>query len=134
MRASSLPHPTCSTFKNLAPNAHEVTGNETRALTRLANELPASFDHLVEMPLTISRRIIVSDMDKSGHDAAEMATTFASTGSPAQTVQPRKASHGDLGLITSNEVEILISNSNKTKKLADTTTHYARFSVLLAAM
>ncbi|MFW2590028.1 KpsF/GutQ family sugar-phosphate isomerase [Sagittula sp. SSi028] len=114
--------------------ARGVLEIEAAALTRLANELPACFDSVVEMLLTISGRIIVSGMGKSGHVAAKMAATFASTGSPAQTVHPGEASHGDLGMITPNDAVILISNSGETKELADMIAHCARFSVPLVAM
>jgi arabinose-5-phosphate isomerase len=114
--------------------AREVLTTEAAALTRLAEELPDSFGPAMEMLLTIPGRIIVSGMGKSGHVAAKIAATFASTGSPAQCVHPGEASHGDLGMITPNDAVILISNSGETKELADMIAHCARFSVPLVAM
>ncbi|GAA4226762.1 arabinose-5-phosphate isomerase [Sagittula marina] len=114
--------------------AREVLGIEAAALTRLAEELPPCFEQVVGMLLQVQGRIIVSGMGKSGHVAAKMAATFASTGSPAQTVHPGEASHGDLGMITSNDAVILISNSGETKELADMIAHCARFAVPLVAM
>ncbi|WP_083499959.1 KpsF/GutQ family sugar-phosphate isomerase [Tropicibacter naphthalenivorans] len=114
--------------------ARHVLGIESAALTRLAQELPADFDAVVRLLLGVKGRVIVSGMGKSGHVAAKMAATFASTGTPAQTVHPGEASHGDLGMITPNDAVILISNSGETKELADMIAHCARFAVPLIAM
>lgn len=114
--------------------ARDVLTIEAEALYRLSRELPSDFGGAVEMLLAVPGRIIVSGMGKSGHVAAKMAATFASTGSPAQTVHPGEASHGDLGMITSNDAVILISNSGETKELADMIAHCARFAVPLVAM
>ncbi|WP_347100750.1 KpsF/GutQ family sugar-phosphate isomerase [Sagittula stellata] len=114
--------------------ARQVLTTEGEALHRLARELPESFDAVTAMLLEVPGRIIVSGMGKSGHVAAKMAATFASTGSPAQTVHPGEASHGDLGMITRADAVILISNSGETKELADMIAHCARFSVPLVAM
>ncbi|MAZ21354.1 KpsF/GutQ family sugar-phosphate isomerase [Roseovarius sp.] len=124
----SQPSPTPSEI------ARQVLTTEGEALHRLARELPGSFDAVTAMLLEVPGRIIVSGMGKSGHVAAKMAATFASTGSPAQTVHPGEASHGDLGMITRADALILISNSGETKELADMIAHCARFSVPLVAM
>lgn len=124
----SQPSPTPSEI------ARQVLTTEGEALHRLARELPGSFDAVIAMLLEVPGRIIVSGMGKSGHVAAKMAATFASTGSPAQTVHPGEASHGDLGMITRADAVILISNSGETKELADMIAHCARFSVPLVAM
>ena len=78
----SQPSPTPSEI------ARQVLTTEGEALHRLARELPGSFDAVTAMLLEVPGRIIVSGMGKSGHVAAKMAATFASTGSPAQTVHP----------------------------------------------
>ncbi|WP_425074115.1 KpsF/GutQ family sugar-phosphate isomerase [Sagittula sp. S175] len=114
--------------------AREVLSTEAAALTRLASELPVDFEPALTMLLGVKGRIIVSGMGKSGHVAAKMAATFASTGSPAQCVHPGEASHGDLGMITPHDAVILISNSGETRELADMIAHCARFSVPLVAI
>lgn len=114
--------------------AREVLAIEAAALMQLADALPDCFEQVVDMLLKVPGRIIVSGMGKSGHVAAKMAATFASTGSPAQTVHPGEASHGDLGMITASDAVILISNSGETRELADMIAHCARFSVPLIAM
>jgi arabinose-5-phosphate isomerase len=78
--------------------------------------------------------VIVSGMGKSGHVAAKIAATMASTGTPAQYVHPGEASHGDLGMITRQDAVILISNSGETRELADIIGHTRRFGIPLIAI
>ncbi len=114
--------------------ARTVLSIESAALRRLAKELPGDFDAVVARLLEVRGRVIVSGMGKSGHVANKIAATFASTGTPAQTVHPGEASHGDLGMITPQDAVILISNSGETRELADMIAHCARFDVPLVAM
>jgi arabinose-5-phosphate isomerase len=114
--------------------ARTVLATEAQALTRLAEELPPAFDDIIALLLHINGRIIVSGMGKSGHVAGKIAATLASTGAPAQVVHPGEASHGDLGMITPEDVVILISNSGETRELADMIAHCARFSIPMIAM
>ncbi|MBB03920.1 MAG: KpsF/GutQ family sugar-phosphate isomerase, partial [Pseudooceanicola sp.] len=99
--------------------ARAVLTAESAALSQLAAELTSEFDAVVARLIDIPGRVIVSGMGKSGHVAAKIAATFASTGTPAQFVHPGEASHGDLGMITRADAAILISNSGETKELAD---------------
>ncbi|AWI82232.1 KpsF/GutQ family sugar-phosphate isomerase [Alloyangia pacifica] len=114
--------------------ARRVLATETEALVRLSDELPAEFDAVVSLLLNIRGRVIVSGMGKSGHVAAKIAATLASTGTPAQFVHPGEASHGDLGMITSADAVILISNSGETRELADMIGYCARFSIPMIAI
>ena len=114
--------------------ARRVLATETEALVRLSDELPAKFDSVVSLLLNIRGRVIVSGMGKSGHVAAKIAATLASTGTPAQFVHPGEASHGDLGMITSADAVILISNSGETRELADMIGYCARFSIPMIAI
>lgn len=114
--------------------ARGVLDTESAALGRMAQELPACFDAVVHMLLTVQGRVIVSGMGKSGHVAGKIAATLASTGTPAQVVHPGEASHGDLGMITPVDAVILISNSGETHELADMIAHCTRFSIPLIAM
>jgi len=84
--------------------------------------------------LQVTGRVIVSGMGKSGHIAAKIAATMASTGTPAQYVHPGEASHGDLGMITKADAVILISNSGETRELADIIAHSRRFAIPLVAI
>ena len=114
--------------------ARNVLGIEGEALLNLRDGLPDSFDEVVEMLLGVRGRVIVSGMGKSGHVAAKIAATLASTGTPAQYVHPGEASHGDLGMITGQDAMILISNSGETRELADIIAHCARFAIPLVAI
>ncbi|NIY94999.1 KpsF/GutQ family sugar-phosphate isomerase [Salipiger sp. HF18] len=114
--------------------ARTVLTTEAEALRRLADELPASFEDVIALLLHINGRIIVSGMGKSGHVAGKIAATLASTGAPAQVVHPGEASHGDLGMITPDDVVIMISNSGETRELADMIAHCARFAIPMIAM
>ncbi|WP_229737639.1 KpsF/GutQ family sugar-phosphate isomerase [Primorskyibacter flagellatus] len=114
--------------------ARAVLTSESRALAQLAEELTQEFDAVVAALLQVPGRVIVSGMGKSGHVAAKIAATFASTGTPAQFVHPGEASHGDLGMITRNDACILISNSGETKELADIIAHTRRFDIPLVAI
>lgn len=111
--------------------ARAVLTTESAALTRLASELTQEFDAVVAALLQVPGRVIVSGMGKSGHVAAKIAATLASTGTPAQFVHPGEASHGDLGMITKADAVILISNSGETKELADIIAHTRRFDIPL---
>ncbi|WP_111733206.1 KpsF/GutQ family sugar-phosphate isomerase [Roseovarius amoyensis] len=114
--------------------ARDVLAIESAALTRLHDELPADFDAVVHLLLGVSGRVIVSGMGKSGHVAAKIAATMASTGTPAQYVHPGEASHGDLGMITAVDAVILISNSGETRELADIIGHTRRFAIPMVAI
>jgi len=96
--------------------------------------MPADFDAVVASLLEVKGRVIVSGMGKSGHIAAKIAATMASTGTPAQYVHPGEASHGDLGMITPQDALILISNSGETRELADIIAHSRRFAIPLIAI
>lgn len=111
--------------------ARDVLTIERDALGTLRDALPCDFDAVVALLLKVPGRVIVSGMGKSGHVAAKIAATMASTGTPAQYVHPGEASHGDLGMITSQDAVILISNSGETRELADIIAHTRRFSIPL---
>lgn len=79
-------------------------------------------------------RVVMTGMGKSGHIARKIAATLASTGTPASFVHPAEASHGDLGMITEDDVIIMISNSGESPELRDILTYSRRFTVPLIAM
>ena len=79
----------------------------------------------------VEGRIVVSGMGKSGHVGRKIAATLASTGTPAQFVHPAEASHGDLGMVTTRDAALVLSNSGETKELADIVAHTRRFSIPL---
>lgn len=97
--------------------AREVLHLEATALIDQAAHLDESFIHAIELILHCKGRVVVSGMGKSGHIARKIAATLASTGTPAFFVHPGEASHGDLGMITPDDVVLALSNSGKSDEL-----------------
>lgn len=91
-----------------------VIKTETEAIAKLANHIDDNFAHACELILQCEGKIVVIGMGKSGHIANKIAATLASTGTPAFFVHPGEASHGDLGMITKNDVALALSNSGET--------------------
>ncbi|NBC97049.1 MAG: KpsF/GutQ family sugar-phosphate isomerase [Deinococcus-Thermus bacterium] len=108
-----------------------VVAREAEALGRLADALGPEFAEAARLILCASGRVIVGGMGKSGHVARKIAGTFASTGTPAHFVHPAEASHGDLGMMTSGDVVMLLSNSGETPELADMIAYTRRFGIPL---
>jgi KpsF/GutQ family protein len=81
--------------------------------------LDGAFSKAVQTILSVQGRVIVTGMGKSGHVGTKIAATLASTGTPAQFVHPAEASHGDLGMLTSADLCLALSNSGETAELAD---------------
>lgn len=97
--------------------ARQVLSIEAKAIEALIKRLDQSFPQAVELILQATGRVVVSGMGKSGHVARKIASTMASTGTPAFFVHPGEASHGDLGMITSHDVLIALSNSGESPEL-----------------
>ncbi|MEM7596406.1 MAG: KpsF/GutQ family sugar-phosphate isomerase [Pseudomonadota bacterium] len=114
--------------------ARDVLRIERDALSQMHDDLPDGFDAVVEMLLGVEGRVIVSGVGKSGHIAAKIAATMASTGTPAQYVHAGEASHGDMGMLTRADAAILISNSGETRELADIIGHTRRFGIPMVAI
>jgi arabinose-5-phosphate isomerase len=109
--------------------AVRVLNTEAQALLSLASDLPKDFADAAALILASKGRLIVSGIGKSGHIGRKMAATFASTGTPSFFVHPAEASHGDLGMITPDDICIVISNSGETSELHDVIHHCARFGI-----
>src|SRR5512146_2397411 len=101
--------------------AERVLRIEAAALDRLRERLSedggAAFDRAVGLILACHGRVIVSGIGKSGHVARKIAATMASTGTPAYFVHAAEAVHGDLGMITRDDVLIALSNSGESAEL-----------------
>lgn len=119
-------------------SARKTLTIEAQGLNALAaaldHDLGANLVHAVEVILKASGRVIVSGMGKSGHIARKIAATMASTGTPASFVHPAEASHGDLGMITTSDVVVMLSNSGESAELKDMLNYCARFSVPMIAI
>jgi len=94
-----------------------VINIEIDALTALKSRIDDTFVHACGYLLGCQGRIVVIGMGKSGHIASKIAATLASTGSPAFFVHPGEASHGDMGMITTKDVVLALSNSGETPEL-----------------
>jgi arabinose-5-phosphate isomerase len=117
--------------------AQKAISTEMRGLEALnqalSDELNIPFLQLVEKILTLEGRVIISGMGKSGHIGRKIAATLASTGTPAYFVHPAEASHGDLGMITPQDLILALSWSGETRELGDMINFAKRFNVPLAA-
>ena len=94
-----------------------VIETEAQAVSKLAGRIDQQFAEACGLLLHCEGRVVVIGMGKSGHIGNKIAATLASTGTPAFFVHPGEASHGDLGMITSRDVVMLLSNSGETDEI-----------------
>jgi arabinose-5-phosphate isomerase len=97
--------------------ARETFDIEAAALKSVRDRLDESFAQAVQAILAIRGRVVVMGMGKSGHVGRKIAATLASTGTPAFFVHPAEASHGDLGMVTSEDLLVAISNSGESDEI-----------------
>jgi arabinose-5-phosphate isomerase len=112
----------------------DVIATELAEITALQSRIDENFSSACELLLNCKGRIVVTGMGKSGHIGGKIAATLASTGSPAFFVHPGEASHGDLGMITKNDVVIALSNSGNTAEITTIIPILKRFDVPLISM
>jgi len=117
-----------STADDLAA-AKRVLLQEADALHRLADSLDGALLQALDILAAVTGRVIVTGMGKSGHIARKIAATLASTGTPAQFVHPAEASHGDLGMVTSHDAVLALSNSGETAELSDILSYARRWNI-----
>jgi len=94
-----------------------VIETEAQAIFELTQKIGPDFQRACELLLACKGRIVVTGMGKSGHIGKKLASTFSSTGSPAFFMHPGEASHGDLGMITRQDIVVAISHSGNTHEL-----------------
>ncbi|MCV2891347.1 KpsF/GutQ family sugar-phosphate isomerase [Ruegeria aquimaris] len=114
--------------------ARQVVLDEAHALEKLAESLGDDFTKAVDLILRTKGRVIVSGIGKSGHIGHKIAATLASTGTPAYFVHPAEASHGDLGMVSENDVVLAISNSGEAPELANLLAFTRRFGIPLIGL
>lgn len=107
----------CLDADHVLDMGRRVLAIEASAITALGARLSGEFSAAVQLILESRGRVIVSGIGKSGHIARKIAATFASTGTPAYFVHAAEAVHGDLGMITRDDVLIAISNSGENDEL-----------------
>jgi arabinose-5-phosphate isomerase len=137
MNASDAKKPSTAASPHIA-SALRTLATEAGGLTALtaamSDGLGAPFAAAVETIREAKGRVIVTGMGKSGHVARKIAATLASTGTPAFFVHAADASHGDLGMITSDDVMLALSWSGETEELKDLITYSRRFRIALIAI
>jgi arabinose-5-phosphate isomerase len=112
----------------------DVLSIEAAAIRALSDHLGAAFLAAVRTLFDCRGRVVVIGIGKSGHIARKIAATFASTGTPAFFVHAAEAGHGDLGMITSEDVVLLLSNSGETDELVSLVPHLKRQGARLIAL
>ena len=104
--------------KDIIKIAKEVLEIEAQEILHASKNISTSFVNAVNLIINCSGRIVLSGMGKSGHIARKIASTLASTGTPAFFMHPGEASHGDLGMITKDDVVIIFSNSGQSSEVS----------------
>ena len=116
-------------------SAIRTIDTEIKTIEELKHSLDAdSLTKALDLMQNSKGRIIITGMGKSGHIGKKIAASLASTGTPSFFVHPAEASHGDLGMITEDDVVIAISNSGESKELVDILNYCKRFGITLIAI
>jgi arabinose-5-phosphate isomerase len=111
-----------------------VLRTEAEAVSALTERLDQGFHDACDLVLGCTGRIVVTGMGKSGHIGNKIAATLASTGSPAFFMHPGEASHGDLGMITADDLVIALSNSGETSEITLLLPWLKRIGIPLVAL
>ncbi len=122
------------TDNQLVINATKALTTESEAITNLIPRIGDEFIKACEIILACKGKVIVTGMGKSGHIGNKIAATLASTGTPAFFVHPAEASHGDLGMITKEDVVLAISNSGETEEILTIIPMFKRINTSLITM
>ncbi len=114
--------------------ARDILLLEANEINALASRLNGQFTDAVAMILQCKGRVVVSGMGKSGHIGGKIASTLASTGTPAFFMHPAEASHGDLGMITAGDIVIALSNSGESDEILAIVTPLKRLGASIIAI
>ena len=114
--------------------AIETLEIEAEAVLKLKARIDDEFEAAVKCILDCKARVVVTGMGKSGHVGRKIAATFASTGTPAFFMHPAEAFHGDLGMVTENDVVIAISNSGESSEVVNILPIIRRIGAKIIAM
>ena len=114
--------------------AKEVFKIEAKTIEDLSKKVDENFTKTIELILNTKGRCVISGMGKSGHIGAKIAATLASTGTPSFFMHPAEALHGDLGMLTKDDVVLAISNSGETEELLKIIPIIKRRNIPLIAM
>ncbi len=119
---------------NPVNHARSVIEIEAAAVFALLDRLDGEFDKACDMILQCEGRVVVIGMGKSGHIGGKIASTLASTGTPAFFLHPGEAGHGDLGMLTTNDLVITISNSGETMEVVSIIPIVKRLGIKMITM
>jgi arabinose-5-phosphate isomerase len=125
---------TCSFMEPVLDIAKKVLTIEADAVSALIGKLDSSFEKAVDIIFNSKGRVIVTGMGKSGLVGKKIASTMTSTGTPAFFMHPAEAGHGDLGMVTSDDVIVALSNSGETEEIVGLLPFLERFNVRLISM
>ncbi len=114
--------------------AKKVINTESKALDKLQAQIGEDFIKAIDLIHSCSGHVIVIGMGKSGHIGHKISATLASTGTPAFSVHPGEASHGDLGMITKNDITICVSNSGETQEVLNIIPIIKRMGIAIIAI
>ena len=114
--------------------AKRTIDREIDTIIKLKESLNETFTQALDVMQNAKGRIIITGMGKSGHIGKKIAASLASTGTPSFFVHPAEASHGDLGMITEDDVVVAISNSGESKELVDILNYCKRFGIKLISI
>jgi arabinose-5-phosphate isomerase len=114
--------------------ARETIAIEAQAIRALSDRLDEQFLRAVRLLLSMKGRAVTCGVGKSGAVARKIASTFASTGTPAFFMHPAEAQHGDLGMVTAEDVVILFSNSGETEEVTALLPHIKRVGAAIIAV
>ncbi len=131
---SARPAAASPVVPDLAAAGRRVVTEEARALSALADRLGDAFESACRLILACRGRVVCTGMGKSGHIARKVAATLASTGTPAFFMHPGEASHGDLGMVTEDDVVLALSYSGESDEILMIAPALTRLGVPLIAM
>ena len=114
--------------------AVETLNLEAQAVARLTERIDDEFEAAVRAILECKARVVVTGMGKSGHVGRKIAATLASTGTPAFFMHPAEAFHGDLGMVTTDDIVIAISNSGESNEVVNILSIIHRIGARIIAM
>ena len=131
---SALPLPDLPSESSLCASGISVIETEARALSALVARVDGKFASACRLMLSCRGRVVVTGMGKSGHVARKIAATLASAGTPAFFLHSGEASHGDLGMITTTDVVLALSNSGETGEILTILPIIKRIGIPLVAL
>ncbi len=118
-------------FLQSAKNTFQI---EAKAVSDLSNQLDSNFEKLCLSALKIKGKLVIMGIGKSGHIGQKIAATLSSTGTKSVFIHPTEAAHGDMGLISKEDIVILISNSGETDEIINIMPSIKRLSKLIASI